>query len=337
MQTSWFHNRCYFWCTWPGSRESRLLSDSQWNSRDSRPFFAAIHFLEGWFAKTRLTRFFTKRESIRREDSRFACESRIDYHLYVLADTDVKKYDFWCESEIYTWISSANYTFVRGNQAENVARQRALKQQRVNSASIGRTKAVYRSQSWKIWYADFFVTVVFVFFGSFWNLVPAPVRPTATIRLDSSANSIVGFHPSKLWGTWWYLHGYAEQIPTEKQGAWKHCIDNGRSILVDRRHNNCSITPHGTLLNSTWNYNSHDTTTFECPKSTSRRPKVVTTVKWRLLHLAIDERQMAIFERQKLHSQRPPNYDNCEPTAVKWRLLQNRATTAKCNDREMTS
>ena len=46
---------------------------------------------------------------------------------------------------------------------------------------------------------------------------------------------------------------------------------------------------------------------------------------------------MAIFERQKLHSQRPPNYDNCEPTAVKWRLLQNLATTAKRNDRETTS
>ena len=64
---------------------------------------------------------------------------------------------------------------------------------------------------------------------------------------------------------------------------------------------------------------------------------MVTTVKWRLLHLAIVERQMAIFERQKLHSQRPPNYDNCEPTAVKWRLLQNLVTTGKCNDRETTS
>ena len=69
----------------------------------------------------------------------------------------------------------------------------------------------------------------------------------------------------------------------------------------------------GALLNSTWNYNSHDTTTFECPNSTHRGPNVATTVKWRLLHLAI-------IERQKLHSQRPPNYNNFEPTAAKWRL-----------------
>ena len=91
-----------------------------------------------------------------------------------------------------------------------------------------------------------------------------------------------------------------------------------------------AIAIDGALLNSTWNYNSHETTTFECPSSTHRGPKVATTVKRRLLHLAIIERQM-------LHSQRPPNHNNCESTAVKWRLLQNRATTAKCNDREMTS
>ena len=41
----------YFWSTWPDSRESRLLSDSHSNSRDSRPILAAIHFLEGRFAK----------------------------------------------------------------------------------------------------------------------------------------------------------------------------------------------------------------------------------------------------------------------------------------------
>ena len=87
---------------------------------------------------------------------------------------------------------------------------------------------------------------------------------------------------------------------------------------------------NGALLNSTWNYNSHETTTFECPSSTHWGPKVATTVKRRLLHPDIVEREM-------LHSQRPPNYNNCESTAVKWRLLQNRATTAKRNDREMTS
>ena len=87
---------------------------------------------------------------------------------------------------------------------------------------------------------------------------------------------------------------------------------------------------NGALLNSTWNYNSHETTTFERPSSTHRGHKVATTVKRRLLHLVIIERQM-------LHSQRPPNYNNCESTAVKWRLLQNCATTLKCNDREMTS
>ena len=47
----------------------------------------------------------------------------------------------------------------------------------------------------------------------------------------------------------------------------------------------CSCSPlapkFGALLNSTWNYNSHDTTTFECLTSTHRGPTVVTTVKWR--------------------------------------------------------
>ena len=31
-----------FWSTWPDSRESRLLSDSHWNSRDSRLILAAV-------------------------------------------------------------------------------------------------------------------------------------------------------------------------------------------------------------------------------------------------------------------------------------------------------
>ena len=69
----------------------------------------------------------------------------------------------------------------------------------------------------------------------------------------------------------------------------------------------------GGILNSTWNYNSHETTTLECSNSTSWGPKAVTVVKWRLLH-------PAIIERQQLHSQQPPNYNNSEPTAVKWRV-----------------
>ena len=84
----------------------------------------------------------------------------------------------------------------------------------------------------------------------------------------------------------------------------------------------------GALLHSIWNYNSHKTTTFECPPS--RGPKVVTTVKWQLLHLAIVKSQMTIVERQKLHSQRPPNYNNCKSTTMKWKLWPK-----SCNDREM--
>ena len=57
-----------------------------------------------------------------------------------------------------------------------------------------------------------------------------------------------------------------------------------------------SVALIGALLNSTWNNNSRETTTCECP-----------------------------------------NYNNCMPTAARWRLLQNLITTAKCNDREMTS
>ena len=45
----------YFCSTWPDSSESRLLSDSHWNSRDSRPILAAILFRlirsENWFAR----------------------------------------------------------------------------------------------------------------------------------------------------------------------------------------------------------------------------------------------------------------------------------------------
>ena len=46
----------------------------------------------------------------------------------------------------------------------------------------------------------------------------------------------------------------------------------------------------GGILNSPWNYNSHETTTLECSNSTSWGPKAVTAVKWRLLHPAIMER-----------------------------------------------
>ena len=69
----------------------------------------------------------------------------------------------------------------------------------------------------------------------------------------------------------------------------------------------------GGILNSPWNYNGHETTTVECSNSTSRRPKAVTAVKWRLL-------QPASIERQQLHSQQPPNYNNSKPTTVKWRV-----------------
>ena len=55
---------------------------------------------------------------------------------------------------------------------------------------------------------------------------------------------------------------------------------------------------------------SHETTTFECPSSTRRGPEVATTVKRQLPH-------PAMVERQILHSQRPPNYNNCKSTAVK--------------------
>ena len=65
----------YFWSTWPDSRESRLLSDSHWISRDSRPVLAAIPFFGRSIRKKEV---FSKRESIRREYLRFACGSRID-------------------------------------------------------------------------------------------------------------------------------------------------------------------------------------------------------------------------------------------------------------------
>ena len=47
---------------WPDSSESRRPSDSHSDSRDFRPVLAAIHFLEGRFAKQEL---FSKQESIR--------------------------------------------------------------------------------------------------------------------------------------------------------------------------------------------------------------------------------------------------------------------------------
>ena len=51
------------------------------------------------------------------------------------------------------------------------------------------------------------------------------------------------------------------------------------------------VAPTGALLNSTWKYNSHETTTFKFSNSASRGPKVATVVTWQLLHLAIIERQ----------------------------------------------
>ena len=46
------------------------------------------------------------------------------------------------------------------------------------------------------------------------------------------------------------------------------------------------------------------------------RPKMVTIVTSRLLHLAI-------IEGQQLHSQQPTNYNSCEPTTVTGQLLWN--------------
>ena len=67
------------------------------------------------------------------------------------------------------------------------------------------------------------------------------------------------------------------------------------------------------------NYKNRETMTFGCCNPTSRCAKTITTVKRRVLHLAT-------IERPILLSQQPPNYNNCEPTAVKWRLLQNFVT-----------
>ena len=79
----------------------------------------------------------------------------------------------------------------------------------------------------------------------------------------------------------------------------------------------------GALQNSTWNYNNHETTTFECPSSTHRGPKVATTVKRRLLHLAIFERQKtALTTTAKLQQLR---VNNREMTTF----------AESCNDREM--
>ena len=82
----------------------------------------------------------------------------------------------------------------------------------------------------------------------------------------------------------------------------------------------------GHFLNSTWNYNSHETTTFECPSSTHRGPKVATTVKRRLLHLAIIERyweaNVALTTTAKLQQLR---VNSREMTTF----------AESCNDREM--
>ena len=88
----------------------------------------------------------------------------------------------------------------------------------------------------------------------------------------------------------------------------------------------------GALLTSTCKYNSRETTTFECFNSTSEVPilKVATTVKWRLLHLAIIERQTCnANDRQTttIASQQPWNDDFCRilqrprnATTVKWQV-----------------
>ena len=79
----------------------------------------------------------------------------------------------------------------------------------------------------------------------------------------------------------------------------------------------------GGILNSTWNYNSHETTTFGCSDSTFWGPKAVTALKWRLLH-------QAIIEMYQLHSQQPPNYNKSEPTAVKWQARNSTRSMRFC-------
>ena len=83
---------------------------------------------------------------------------------------------------------------------------------------------------------------------------------------------------------------------------------------------------NGALLNNTWNYNSHETTTFECPSSTHQGPKVATTVKRWLLHLAIIERyweaNVALTTTAKLQQLR---VNSREMTTF----------AESCNDREM--
>ena len=91
---------------------------------------------------------------------------------------------------------------------------------------------------------------------------------------------------------------------------------------------------HGALLNNTWNYNSHETTTFECPNSTHQGPKVATTVKWRLLHLASLRGENCSHndhQTTRIASQQPWNDDFCG-------IVQRsrHATTVKCQVRNCT-
>ena len=90
---------------------------------------------------------------------------------------------------------------------------------------------------------------------------------------------------------------------SQRESGWFARIDSHESI---RRETPCfynvwairanrlkpAIHNFGGIPNSTWNYNSHETTTLECSNSisTSWGPKAVTAVKWLLLHRAIVER-----------------------------------------------
>ena len=75
---------------------------------------------------------------------------------------------------------------------------------------------------------------------------------------------------------------------------------------------------------------------FDPPRSQSGNDRETRSPKWQR-PWNDDFSTWPSLRGKSLHSQRPPSHNNCESTAVKWRLLQHRATTAKCNDREATS
>ena len=95
-----------FWSTWPDSRESRLLSDSHWNLRDSRPVLAAIPFFGRSIRKKKCVFFFSKRESIC-ANRPTQCHTRTSTTLSPLTFKNSHKYST-CKFHVnFTFISSA--------------------------------------------------------------------------------------------------------------------------------------------------------------------------------------------------------------------------------------